>query len=665
MTIKDREYRAGALIQLMPRTGQELNVNEVLDLNTRGFYEIQQFFRTQIQIIYSRAMRKTVLERYAAMGFDDMPLDDGGTDTLLSILKVVPEQQSELLNIYVTHTDPERGMALANLVAEVYVEKNLSARQDASQEAKAWLESQLIEYRQNTISAQEALIEFKAKNNVVDIDEQISTLASRMAPLNETFGQQSTESVVLENNLRSHERLLRNGNYEELAKVINSPILQQLSQDLSRTQAEDATLAARYGVKHPERQLTVAKVAGLSQSIEQEVRRNIRGDRARLSVLQSSENRLGEEIDLVKDDLLAFQQLQAQYVGLKYELERNQGFFEKLSHRLDEVTLTSRTQLNNVRILDHAVLPAKPISPNVPLSLLIALVLGGLGGMGLALLREYVDDTISSQLDVSAYLKVPFLGLIPRIPASATSEEKDDLFTHYNPRSSVAEALRSIRTMLSMNPRGTNYRRLLVTSSVAREGKTTTSVSLAIAMAQSGKRVVILDADLRRPRLHKVFDADASIGVTSVLLGAAKIKDVLYPTGIPNLSAIFAGPGTDHPAEMLASDSMKAMLDNLDEHFDAIILDTPPSIALSDAVTLSRWVDGVVLVVKEQSVSRSVVKQTIDMFHQVDANLLGVILNNVDLSQSGSKYKYYYAYRDYYSSYESESAQSNSGAAAK
>jgi capsular exopolysaccharide synthesis family protein len=208
-----------------------------------------------------------------------------------------------------------------------------------------------------------------------------------------------------------------------------------------------------------------------------------------------------------------------------------------------------------------------------------------------------------------------------------------------------------VRAMIEMNPSGPSPRRILVTSSVAREGKTCTSIRLAISFAQMGRRVVVVDADLRRPRIHKVFGDDNQVGVASFLVGAAGVEELPNATIVPNLWTIYSGPSSDHPAELMASPKMEELLTGLEARFDVIVIDTPPSVALSDAVTLSRRVDGIVLVVKEQSVSRAVVKQTIDTFRQVEANIIGVILNHVDLQRSGSKYKYYYAYRDYYSTY--------------
>jgi capsular exopolysaccharide synthesis family protein len=248
---------------------------------------------------------------------------------------------------------------------------------------------------------------------------------------------------------------------------------------------------------------------------------------------------------------------------------------------------------------------------------------------------------------------VPFLGLVPRLPPNITATEAD-LFTHYNPRSSVSEAVRGLRAMLEMNPNGPAPRRILVTSSVAREGKTSTALRLGVSFAQMGRKVVIVDADLRRPRVHKVFGHHNDVGLSSFLVGAADLDDLPNATMVPNFYAIYSGSQTDHPAELMASPRMEELLTGLEERFDIILVDTPPSVALSDAVTLSRRVDGILLVVKEQSVSRAVVKQTLSLMKQVEATVLGVVLNNVDLDRAGSKYKYYYAYRDYYATYGAE-----------
>ncbi len=652
--VSTRQYRATALIHLTPRAGQELAVNEVVDFSSRGYFEIQQFYRTQIQIIQSRAVREEVLRRYSALGHTDLTVDDEGASQLYKMLSVIPEEQSQLIAISIAHEDPELAATLANLVSEVYTDKNLDARREASAGATEWLESQILEYADKVTEANTEIHEFKSASSMIDVDERLTTLESRIDALNSAYGQKTTESVLVQTTLAGHERLLTSGDYDQLTKLLSSPLLDNAEHDLAAVEARHADLSARYGPLHPEIMRSQARLDSVHEAIRSEVRRIIDGERAHVDMVDSEVGSLGREIDAVKLEMLDYQRRAREYEVLRSELTRAEDMFGRLSRRLEEVSLSSQTQLNNVQLVDKALAPIKPYKPNIPMSLVVAAIVGLFGGIGLALLREYADDTITSQLDVVAHLKVPFLGLIPRLPEGISSHEAD-LFTHYNPRSSVAEAVRGLRAMLEMNPGAPPPRRLLVTSSVAREGKTSTSLRIAVSFAQMGRKVVIVDADLRRPRVHKVFGADNTVGLSSFLVGAADIDDLINPTIVPNLCAIYSGSQTDHPAELMASTRMEELLTGLEERFDIVLLDTPPSVALSDAVTLSRRVDGLLLVVKEQSVSRAVVKQTIDMLNQVEANILGVVLNNVDLQRSGSKYKYYYAYRDDYYASEEES----------
>ena len=647
--LKTKQYTASVLIHLSPRSGQEFKVSEVMDFNTRGYYELQQFYRTQIKIVESRRIRDEVLQRYRELGYDDFDVDNGANQ-LASLTTVVPLEQSQLINITVTHTDPERASTLANLTAEVYEHNNLVLRQDKSNSARRWLEEQQEAYEASSKDARDALFEFKMTHDMVDVEDHLTTLSSRMDALNRSFGEVTTRRVLQESNVERYEALLGQDSYSELAKMLDSPQIASLGSRYADVLSSDASLAATYGEKHPRRIQLQAERARIEELIEFEVSKVVEAERAVLDVILAEEQNLQAEIEQVKTEALEYQRLRADFDSLKGISDQQHEFLANLSRRLEEVQLTAQTQFNNVSIIDRALVPKSPSSPNLPMSMAVAFFVGIVGGVALAVVREYIDDTISSQIDVSAYLKVPFLGLIPKLPDDTTPLEAD-LYTHNNPRSTVAEAVRSLRALLEMSPSGAAPRRLLVTSSVAREGKTSTTLRLGVAYAQMGRKVVVIDADLRRPRLHKVFGEDNSIGLTSYLLGAARSTEISTPTAVPNMRVIFSGSSTDTPAELLASEKMPVLLDELQEQFDVVILDTPPSVALSDAVTLSRYVDGILLVVKEQSVSRAVVKQTIETFKQVEANILGVVLNNVDLQRSGSKYKYYYAYRDYYSTY--------------
>ncbi len=297
----------------------------------------------------------------------------------------------------------------------------------------------------------------------------------------------------------------------------------------------------------------------------------------------------------------------------------------------------------------------KPVEPNIPVNLLLGLIGGLVLGLSLGLTREYLDDTISSPLDVTTFLKVPFLGMIPKI--EQLEDETDlALFTHENPRSTMAEAMRGTRTVLELSSSSGVLKRLLVTSAVSAEGKTSTVVRLGVAFANLNRRVLMIDADLRRPRIHKIFGHDREPGFTTVLSGAATLEDAVHETSVPNLWYLSSGRGGEHPNELLADPKVPLLLDEMEERFDMILIDSPPSVMLSDARILSRYVDGVVVLAREHSTSRVLIREAIGGLEQVGAKIFGVIVNAVDFGKRRTSYKYYYGYGYQYDKYYGEEA---------
>ena len=297
-----------------------------------------------------------------------------------------------------------------------------------------------------------------------------------------------------------------------------------------------------------------------------------------------------------------------------------------------------------MQIVDPAVEPTSPVLPRRTYDFLFWGSIGLAIGVLVGLTREYIDDTIGSPLDVATWLRVPYLGIVPRLSGPNGEDDRGlALYTFEQPDSNAAEAVRSIRTLLMMNPQAATLRRVLVTSSVAAEGKTSTTVRLGIAFASTGRRVVIVDADLRRPRVHRIFGDDRKVGVTTAVNG--DLDAAIRHTPVPNLDYLSSGPDIDGPNELLGSAHLLAMLEALEDRYDLILLDSPPSVLLSDAAILSKHVDGVVIVVRQHGPSRLLVRDAIQRLEQVGATVLGVVVNAVDLSARSSAYKYYYGYR--------------------
>ncbi|MFZ5481086.1 MAG: GumC family protein [Myxococcota bacterium] len=634
-------YRANAVIQISSHAGQELRVDGVVDYN--AVTQEYTYAKTQLHLLESRELREEVVRRYEALGFTDFTTEQEAAGQLAGMLAVTQRRDTELVDVSVTDTDPERAARLANLVAEVYREQTLGGRRDAAREAKEWLQHQLADYQKRIAEENAALVAYQRANDLADAEESVTPLSATMDTLNRAFGEVNTERVLLETTVRGHERLLAANAWEALAKDMNTPLVVALYKEYSEAAAENAEMSARYLEKMPQRVYAEAKLRGIEQELRREVERTLATERAQLTILQQKEKSLGEEIDATKSRLLGRQEAKEGYERLKLQLERSKQFYSTLSQRDDELELAARTHLSNIRVVDEARPSPYPVSPNVPRSLFMGLVVGLLLGAALGFAIEYVDDTISSPLDVANYLHVPLLGIVPRIAGTAGGKDLA-LYTHLEPNSPAAEAVRAIRTVLELNPTAKTLRRLLVTSTEASEGKTTTTVSLAVSFATRGRRVLIVDADMRRPRVHRVFEVEKTPGLSEILAGCP-LEGAIVPTGIPGVDILPAGPRTDGPNELLASPAMAPLLDDLDRAYDLVLIDSPPAGITSDAAILSKLVDGLVFVVREKTVSRWFVRDVVHRLQQIGAPLLGVVVNAVDTTGRRSGYKYYYGYR--------------------
>ena len=321
--------------------------------------------------------------------------------------------------------------------------------------------------------------------------------------------------------------------------------------------------------------------------------------------------------------------------------------------RLKETDLSSLLKTNNIHLLDAAIVPDSPIKPNLRVNLMLGTFLGLLAGLGLAFAAEWLDSSFKGQEDVERVLGLAFLGIVPSIsdPSLPTGEKASiarDLFVHSHPKSSVAECCRSVRTNLLFMSPDRPLHKLLITSSSPQEGKTTTAISLGIAMAQSGNRVLVVDTDMRRPRLHRAFGVSNEVGLSTAVVGETKIEACVKSTDVPNLWVLPCGPVPPNPAEMLHAERFREIVAALAGKYDRILFDSPPLAAVADAAVLSTLVDGALLVLKAGKTTHEVAKRAVASLQAVNAPIAGVVLNDLDLESREYSYYYYYDRRGYY-----------------
>jgi succinoglycan biosynthesis transport protein ExoP len=391
-----------------------------------------------------------------------------------------------------------------------------------------------------------------------------------------------------------------------------------------------------------------AELKTLQKRKAQEVNRVINSLKNDYRVTLAKEKSLKTALAKQKKESLDLNQKAVQYGVLKRETESARNMYEVLIKRFKETTLTEDMRAGNIRVIDRAEVPEHQVKPRKKLNILLAIIVGFVTGIGLAFFFESLDNTIKIPEDVKQHLKIPYLGPVPLFASEKEGNPGDamrpDLVAFHLPKSTASESFRGIRTSILLSSAESEPQIILVSSAGPREGKTITAANIAVTMAQSGSKVIILDCDMRRPKIHKLFGIPREHGISNLLASSSDVEGAIVRTRIPNLDVMPCGPIPPNPSEILGSKRMVNLLDTLRKRYTRIIIDSPPSTAVTDAVVLSKSVDGVILVIRAGETIRQMAKNGVAQFAAVGAPLIGAILNAVDLGRDSYYYYQYYYY---------------------
>jgi capsular exopolysaccharide synthesis family protein len=676
-------YEAATMIEIDPNPVPVLDNKEssMLAMGAGPFSDAEEYYTTQYRIITSQGVLNAVARDLSLASDHDFmghgassampPSAEAAGSLLAAHVAIEPIKASRLAYIKVRDTNPKRAKRLSDAIANAYIEQNLQQAVDASSEAVTWLDGQIDHLKGQLETSENKLYEFKQKNDLpsTSINESSNMLRLEMGEF---------DMALTHTRTRKQEILAR---AEGLAKVSpDNPTELPSSELLADTQltalrmqyqealnARDALIAENKGENHPLVRVAESHLATAKEALLTEVR-NVQGavqrDLEIITRQEAGESTLFERARRVAVDL---NMKEIEYHRLERDRDQSEKLFALLSERLKEADLSRMMKVNNVRVVEAAAEPGEPISPRVSVNVLIGAGLGLLLGLAFAWGREQLDTSLKTPDDLEQRLGVTFLGLLPQIddsdeprygrrkPRSRLKDhalESPELVGHNLPLSGLAEAARAIRTnLVFMNP-DRPHRKLLVTSAAPAEGKTTVACSIAIALAQGGQRVCIVDCDLRRSRLHRIFNRVGEAGVTNVLVGEATLDEVAKPTGIDNLWSIPAGPTPPNPADIFHSERFRQFIADLGDRFDRVVIDSPPLVAVTDAVVLATLVDGTVFVVRAFKTSRHLSSQGLRSLRDVDAPVVGAVLNAVNLSRHeySNYYHYYYYKREGYPS---------------
>ncbi len=645
-------------------------VQEVVESGTGTYWYNKEHYETQYKVIVSRAVSKRVVEKLglendlaflglgkitdAAMLKEALAHADA-VAVLQSKIKVQPVKDSRLIYVVVEDVDAERAALLANEVTQAYIAENLALKLRTTETASEWLEDRLKDLEQQSKTSELAVYQFKKEADMLttSLEDRQSMVSQRLNATNLALTEVKTKIAGMKARVYAI-NMLRNSSTDDevhfaeaLTATGDNLLIHQLKIRYASQKAECAELKERYLAAHPKLAACVDKLQSAKQDLVHELTNLVRAAETDLSEATARETNLVGLLEAAKTEAFDVNKKQIEFDRLKREADNNQRLYDLVLKRLKDIELSGLLRTSNVRVLDPARPNKVPIKPNVRLSLLVALLLGLLGGLGLAFGLERFDDSISSQAEIEEKLGLPFLGFVPTISEDVTSDLiARDLHVHRQPKSSVAECCRAIRTNLLFMSPDKPFRTMLVSSSGPQEGKSTSVISLGITMAQSGNRVLIIDTDMRRPRLHKAFGVPNDIGVSSLVVGEGSLDAAIKTTEVPGVFLLPSGPIPPNPSELFHTQAFKELIKTVSQRFDRVILDSPPIGPLTDAVILGTQVDGVVMVLKAGKTSREMVRRAARLLSDVKAKMFGVILNQVDLGDP--KYgDYFYAYRQY------------------
>jgi capsular exopolysaccharide synthesis family protein len=682
-------YEAEVTIQIDRENPNILAFKDVYEIES----STDDTLRTQFEVLKSRTLARRVIENLHLNRVPELQQKEPGiiasfrksvadlllprnpekdsdklrpiVDEYLRRLSVTPVRQARLAGVSFESQDPNLAAKIINAHTDAFIEQNFQYKWEATQKASVFLKQQSETLKSNLEKAEDRLQAYSRENQILFTDQGRNTATEKLQRLEEEYTKAVADRILKE----SYDNLINEGETEALPTVTNNQLLASLTNQLAQLKRDESELAVTFSPDYPSRKRKLSQIEEINNLISREKERIVRTVQAEYQAARDREASFARAITQQREAVNKINEGIIQYNIIKREVDSDKQLYEGLLTRLNEAGVSADLRASNIRIVDGAEVPERPIRPRKFLNLVISLMAGLVLGVGLAFFQEYMDDTIKSVEDINHYLKIPTLGLVPKM-ASVQAKKgygygqlyvygrkksehgitaalpNVDLVAHEAPSSLMAEAYRSIRTSLLLSSPDHPPRSVLVTSAAPSEGKTVTAVNVAISLTQAAARVVLIDADMRKPRISSVFNLRDPIGLSSVLTGTAPLKAAIQHSPIANLFIMPCGPLPPNPGELIVASRFRQLMQVLPQYFDYVVLDSPPISNVSDARILASICDAAVLVVKALSTSRSQAMNAADQLRESQGRLAGIVLNDIDVNAAGS-YSYYYSKNPY------------------
>lgn len=578
----------------------------------------------------------------------------------LGSLTVKRVPNSRLMDVSFESTDPQLAARIVNAHIATYVEQNYRSKYESTTQASDWLAGQLNDFKNKVQKSEDARIAYERQNQIWTLDDKQNMTTQRLADINKQYTEAQSERMQKE----SLYQFAKAGNLDAVPQVQSNTAFTDLMKKRRDASGEYDDALKQYGPNFPKVLRLKAQLKETDDNIEKEKQKVLDVLESDYREARQRETLLAQALDQAKAEANQMAEKMVEYNILKRDAEANKALYEGLMTKMKETAISGALRSSNIRIVDPAMVPTTPARPAKAKNILLSFLVGLVGGIGLALLREYLDNTVKTPDDIETLVRLPSLAVVPQFaPLNGSKrrgmfqnfstnghDKRIELVAQHLPKSQMSEAFRALRTSILLSQADHPPQVILVTSALPREGKTTAAANLAVTLAQLGDSTVLVDADLRKPGIGRLLNLGAGkyAGLSSYLAGVSSLDLVSIPhPAIPNLVAIPTGPLPPNPADLLSSHKLADAITELRAKFKFIVLDSPPIMAATDAVILSVLADGVLLVVRSGETPKAAFTRTRDLLASVKCRVLGVVLNAVDSNAPD----YYYSYRYYPYSY--------------
>jgi succinoglycan biosynthesis transport protein ExoP len=585
-------------------------------------------------------------------GSGETARQSGIIDAFLARLTVAPVKNSRLVDVGFASTSPQVAAAVANSLARQYIEQNLEYRFMSTKEASDWLGDQLAQEKTKLAASEQALQRYREKGDAVALEDRQNIVVQRLADLNAAYTKARTdrfEKEALYNQLKSlqHDRTA----LDTFPAILANAFIQQLKSQLADLQRQQAQMAERLGEKHPEMIKQRTALESTETKLDAEIAKVVQSVRNEFLSAQAQERSLASALESQKADALSLNRRGIEYGVLRREAESNKQIYEALMQRAKETGISGELKTSNIRIVDQAEVPKRPVSPNTSRDLLVGFLGGLIAGVGASLFVASLDANVKDPGEIKQFLGLGFLGLVPALTDKELPAGSAPLLSEPVPQN-FAEAFRGIRTNLMFSSADEGPRVVVITSTQPVEGKSVVAANLAISLAQTGQRVILIDADMRKPRQQDLFKLPPGPGLSSLLVGKSNADESVRPSAFANLWLMTSGPNPPNPAELLGSARFRELLTGMRQLHDWVVIDSPPVMAVTDASVIGHLATGVVFVIGCERVNRHAARTAVEQLLAARATILGAVLNRVNVRKNPYYYAHYYRheYAEYYTS---------------